>query len=235
MPDINASFFPVNGLSITGSSVINFVSATGPTTNSVLRSSGTTGNVLWGYPATPDHYTGGSRLLIPCNSSTQSATNTGLSAGTVVYFPFVVYSAVTVKAAVSSTASTPTLTGPVYCKLYGTDLRIGGPTGAPISDLGTITVNAVANTISVSSGSVQLTPGMYWLGMGFTGAGINNMRRITADTNQISHTFGQATPAGTPTYFVYFSQAGITVPPDTVGAITQVTSAVAVGPFLQMQ
>ena len=235
MADTNASFFPVNGLSITGSSVINFVAATGATTNSVLRSSGTTGNVLWGYPATPDHYTGGSRLLIPCNASTQSATTTTMAAGTVAYWPFVVYSAVTVKGAVTSSASTPTLTGPVYFKLYGTDPRIGGPTGAPIADLGTATVTASASAIFVSSSSAAITPGMYWLGMGTTGSGLNNMRRITADTSLISRTFGQANPSGSVNYFVYFTEAGITAPPATVGTLTEQTTSAAVAPFLQMQ
>lgn len=238
MPDITAQFTAINGLAITGNSIINFTSASGPDLDLVLASSGTTGNIFWEYPAAPVHYSGtNAKYLMPIPSTTPSATNTVAVTGQSTFFPFTIYSTINTRAALGSGAVGPTGgagttgAGTAWARIYAAGRTSGLPANS-VGNYGTITITQNVNTIFTSSDSVVLNPGMYWMGIGFNNS-TTQLRRATANTAFSTAAQGQSTPTGSVGYTINFSQAGVTIPPATLtGSFTEGTTTAIVTPFL---
>jgi len=211
-----------------------------PDQDMILTCTNTTGSVSWKNAPALVHNSGSTKYLHPICMTATAITATSMSTTQVTYFPFLVYSTVQTKASVLSIGSAPTILGTIPAKVYATSKTTGKPTGPPIGDYGNITVTGLASTAFVSANGVTLNPGFYWvaLGAGVTFSGvtaINNLRRATADTNGLSRTIGIGTPQSVATYQMNWSEsAGVTLPPSTVGAVTEGTATTIVFPLLQI-
>jgi len=228
-------------LSLTGGSRISFVSTGNPDLDMVLASSGTTGSATWEYPAAPVHYSGSNaKYLTPSNSAVLSITPTTAVTGQATYFPFVIYSTVTTRAALLSASSGPTggaaggTAGTAFARVYIAGRTSGLPSGSFVGDYGAIGLTATANAIFTSANTVVLNPGQYWVALTFS-TSTTQLRRVSADTNAMAKTQGVATPTGTASYTVNFTQTGLTTgdpPPSSVGSVTEGTTTAIVAPML---
>jgi hypothetical protein len=226
MPDINAPFTVINGVSLTGNSLkLTLAPSNTPNTDLIFRATGTTGNVYW---SPPSPFTilssslGGTKYIPHMSGSTVTTGAASSGSSTIVYFyPYWITSTETVNACAISTNTNPTVTGTITAKVYRSSG--GKPVGPTIGNFGTITTTANSNTIFVSSSSVTLSPGMYWIGVSYS-ASLTNMRGHTAEPSTMYRVMGHSNSSAFSALYV-LQQSGPTSPPETVGTLNIQTSA----------
>jgi fibronectin-binding autotransporter adhesin len=222
-----------SGLTLTGQ--FN-VTNNSPDIDLVLTSTDSYGSTSWIANSAFVHYRGSNAKWIhPFNVTTSAATAATMSTTQVQYFGFVIYSTVNTKVGIGSTATTPVSPGTCAVKVYKPSRTTGLPAGAPIGDYGTITITATSSTMFTSSLGVTLSPGFYWIALGAGSLATTNMRRPTIDTvaGNLARTVGFASPAGAISYQVCWAEnSGVTLPPATVGSLTEGTNAGVVCPLL---
>jgi hypothetical protein len=234
MADTNAPFnsplgITASGLTLTGQFNITNNS---PAIDEILTCFDTNGQTKWSTPPAVVHQPGLNRWLFPYFSDSYTTTATTVSTTQVTYFGFIIQSTCYTKAGIGSTSTAPSTTGTCTAKVYAASRTTGAPVGPPVGDYGTITVTGTGSAMFTSSLGVTLSPGFYWVALGAGSAAINNMRRLTTTTAVFSRFSGVNSPAGTPTYQIGLQEAaGITLPPNTVGTLTELTSN-AVTPIL---
>ena len=235
MADTNAPFTVINGVSLTGSSLkVTLAPSNTPNTDLIFRATGTTGNVSWSppFPYTMLSSSLGGTKYFPFMFGTVPTTAAASSGSTTIvyYYPYWITSTKTVNACAISNASTPTVTGTITAKVYRS---VGGkPVGPTIGSFGTITTTANANTVFVSSSSVTLSPGMYWIGISYS-ALLTNMRAHTSDASTMFRVMGHNNSSALSALYI-LQESGPTAPPETVGTLN-IQTAVNASPGLWLR
>lgn len=210
------------GLTLTGQFNITNNS---PAIDEILTCFDTNGQAKWQSPPAIVHQPGLNRWLFPYFADSYATTATTISTTQVNYFGFIINSTCFTRAGIGSISTAPTTTGTCTVKVYAAGRTSGAPVGPPIGDYGTITVTGSGSTMFTSSLGVTLSPGFYWVALGSGSAAINNLRRLTTTTQVAPRLSGLASPVGSSTIQIgLVGGAGTTLPPDTVGALTEVTS-----------